>query len=96
MSVVFGATLLTGCATVEKMDKPTYERLHAEAKAAFDKSNSVQYAWTTAEDALEMADEAARKGDWESAIKQVKKAKEHSNLAYEQYEREHGKGPVYD
>jgi len=96
ITAVFGAALLTGCATVEKMDKPTYDRLHADAKAAFDKSNSVQYAWTTAEDAFEKADEAASKGDWEGAIKQVKKAKEQSQLAYQQYEREQGKGPVFD
>ena len=95
-TAILGAALLTGCATVEKMDKPTYDRLSSEAKAAFDKSNSVQYAWTTAEDAFEKADEAAKKGDWEGAIKHVKYIKEQSQLAYQQYEREQGKGPVFD
>lgn len=89
-------TLLGGCATVEKMDKPTYDRLQKQAKAAFDKSASVNYAWTTAEDAMESADEAAQKGDWENAIKLVKKVRQHSELAYKQYEAEKNPAVVLD
>lgn len=94
--VILGAALLTGCATVEKMDKPTYDRLQAKAKSALDKSDSVQNSWTTAEDALEKAAEAAKNSDWETAIKQVKRSQAQSELAYRQYEQEKNKGPVYD
>jgi len=95
-TVMLGTALLAGCATVEKMDKPTYDRLQAKAKAALDKSDSVQNSWTTAEDALEKAEAAAKNGDWETAIKQVKKSRSQSELAYEQHRQEQSKGPVYD
>lgn len=96
IAAMLGTIVLTGCATVEKMDQPTYERLHANAKKAFEKSQSVQYAWTTAEDALEKAEIAAKEGDWDTAIKQAKRARQQSELAYQQYESQKNSGPSFD
>lgn len=90
------ATFLGGCATVEKMDQPTYERLQKQARSAFDKSASVNSAWTTAEDALKNAAEAAQQGDWANAIKLAKKARDHSELAYKQYEAQKNPAVVLD
>lgn len=96
VAALLGTLVLTGCATVEKMDQPTYQRLHAKATKAFEKSQSVQYAWTTAEDALEKAESAAKEGDWETAIKQVKRAHQQSDLAYKQYESEKNSEPSFN
>jgi len=90
------AIFLGGCATVEKMDQPTYERLNKQAQAAFDKSASVNYSWTTAEEALANANESAQQGDWANAIKLVKKARDHSELAYKQYEAQKNPTPTLD
>ena len=92
LAILIGSLLLGGCATTEKMDQPTYERLAAKAKEAIAKSDSVKYTWTNSEDAMEKAEEAAKNGDWPTAIKEVKQAREFADLAYQQYERE--KNPV--
>lgn len=96
LAVLLGTTSLVGCATVDKMDQPTYERLASQAKAAMAESDAVKYTWTTSEDAMAKAEEAARQGNWETAIKQVKRAKEQSELAYKQYQQEQNSTPVLD
>lgn len=96
LAILVGTVLLSGCATTEKMDQPTYERLAAKAKEAIAKSDSVKYTWTNSEDAMEKAEEAAKNGDWATAIKEVKAAREFSELAYKQYEQEKNPVPVLD
>jgi hypothetical protein len=96
LATLFGAALMTGCATTEKMDQPTYERLLAKAKTAIAKSDSVRYTWTNSEDAMEKADAAAKNGDWATAIKEVKLARKFSEMAYEQHQREKDAVPVLD
>lgn len=96
LATLFGTVLLTGCATTEKMDQPTYERLLAKAKTAIAKSDSVRYTWTNSEDAMDKAEAAAKNGDWATAIKEVKLAHKYSTMAYEQYQREQNAGPVLD
>jgi len=96
MAILLGTVLLSGCATAEKMDQPTYERLAAKAKEAIAKSDSVKYTWTNSEDAMEKAEEAAKSGDWAKAIKEVKLAREFSELAYQQYEHEQNPVPALD
>lgn len=88
LATLASAALLAGCATTEKMDQPTYERHLAKAKEAISKSDAVRYTWTNSEDAMEKAEEAAKNGDWATAIKQAKQAREYSELAYQQYQRE--------
>jgi len=96
LAAVIGTALLAGCATTESMDKPTYERHLAKAKEAIAKSDAVRYTWTNSEDAMEKAEEAAKTGDWATAIKEAKLAREFSELAYQQYEREKNPVPVLD
>lgn len=96
LATLIGAALLTGCATTEKVDKPTYEQHLAKAKAAITKSDAVRYTWTNSEEAMGKAEEAAMSADWETAIKQVKLAREFSELAYQQYQREKNAVPVLD
>ena len=95
-AMLLGISLLGGCATTEKMDQPTYDRLAAKAKDAIAKTDSVHYTWTNSEDAMEKADAAAKSGDWATAIKEVKLAREFADLAYEQYQREKNPVPVLD
>jgi len=90
------SAIISGCATTEKMDQPTYERLLSQAKQSIAKSDSVKYTWTNSEDAITKADEAAKAGDWATAIREAKKAREFSELAYEQYEAQKNAGPALD
>ena len=96
LTIVLGVMFLYGCATTEKMDQPTYERLHAQAKKSIERSDSVRYTWTNSVDAMEKADAAAKSGDWATAIKEVKLAREYSELAYEQYKNQKEAVPVLD
>ncbi|MDX5151044.1 MAG: hypothetical protein R3188_01090 [Acidiferrobacterales bacterium] len=96
LTTLIGTALLAGCATTDKMDQPTYERHLAKARDAISKSDAVRYTWTNSENAMEKAEEAAKNGDWATAIKQAKLAREFSELAYQQYEREKNSVPVLD
>lgn len=96
LTTLIGTALLAGCATTDKMDQPTYERHLAKARDAISKSDAVRYTWTNSENAMEKAEEAAKNGDWATAIKQAKLAREFSVLAYRQYEREKNSVPILD
>lgn len=78
------ALVCTGCASMDTPNKSNYERVLGEAQAAFDKSAMMKHAWSTADDALTDAKKAADAGDWATAIKLAKKAREHSELAQAQ------------
>jgi len=96
LAALVSTALLAGCATTEKMDQPTYKRHLAKAKEAITKSDAVQYTWTNSEEAMEKAEDAAKSGDWATAIKEAKLAREFSELAYQQYQREKNPVPALD
>lgn len=91
------ALVLAGCqggANVKsdkKAEAPAKPALSAEAKAAVEKAEADTKAaqaknslWTTAQDALKKAKEAADKGDSANAIKFAKVASEHAALGMQQ------------
>jgi len=96
LAVLIATALLGGCATTDKIDQPTYERHLTKARDAIAKTDAVRYTWTNSEDAMEKAEEAAKNGDWATAIKQAKQAREFSELAYQQYQREKNPVPFLD
>ncbi len=73
------ATLASGGA-----DANAFNKAYAEAEAAFKKSDGAEAAWTTSEDALKDAKEAAAKGEFENAIKLANLAKSTSEEALAQ------------
>jgi hypothetical protein len=84
---VLGATLLlAACASGPGMSssKAEFEQAYAAAKDSFDRSEAAGHAWTTAEDTLKEASEAATAGDYGKATELAKTAKEHSDLAVQQ------------
>lgn len=91
------ALVLAGCqggANVKsdtKAEAPAKPALSAEAKAAVEKAEADVKAaqaknalWTTAQDALKKAKEAADKGDSANAMKFAKTASEHAALGMQQ------------
>lgn len=91
---------LAGCATAETASKPAAEakaaepakptisaEAAAELKAAQDEAKAAKagfYLWTTADNALKAAEEAAAKGDSATVMKQAKTVRAHVKLAKEQ------------
>ena len=91
------ALVLAGCQggsnvkSGTKADATTKPAVSAEAKAAVEKAEADTKAaqaknslWTTAQDALKKAKEAAAKGDSANAIKFAKIASEHAALGMQQ------------
>jgi 20S proteasome alpha/beta subunit len=88
---LLGATLLLGaCASGPETSgsKTEFDHAYAAAQNSFDRSESLEHAWTTAEEALKEAKEAAAAGDYRKATELANEANEQSELAIEQAERE--------
>lgn len=75
--------------------KAQYEATYKEAKAARKKVEAVGFAWNNTPKLYKKAEEAAGKGDYDSALKHVTKAKQYSELAYEQYLQSRSAGPRF-
>lgn len=80
-------------------DKPSGDVQKAidEAKAAYEKADSVQGAWVNTPRLLKKADEAAAKGDDAKALKLAAAAKKEADAGYAQavHEKEHWAPPPY-
>jgi hypothetical protein len=93
--ILGGCASQGGATSSSSGDKGAYETALAEASAAFKKSEGTRSAWSTADDDLKKAEEKAKEGDYEGAIKLAKKAKSHSDLAAVQGEEQAQAGPRY-
>lgn len=90
LALIGGALMLSACATGPTMagSQADFDRAYADASASFQRSEAADHAWSTAEDALKDAKKAAEAGDYSKATQLANLAKEHSELALEQAQRE--------
>lgn len=84
--------VLAGCTTVSEtkgpevspalqLDQARFRALYAEAETAREKANSLGVAWPDTAKLLETAKEAARRGDYETAIRRAEQARKQGELA---------------
>lgn len=74
-----------GAADTSKAD---FEKAYQAAEVAYNKAKEADNLWTTTEDELKDAKDAAAKGDMETAIKKADRAKFESEAALAQAESE--------
>ncbi len=70
-----------------------FDRIYKEAVAARKKAASVGFEWRDIGKFLKKAKAAAKKGDYDKAIKLAKKAKAQGELGYQQYLSQRNAGP---
>jgi len=87
------AGLLTVSLSATAANKNDYTKAAADAKASIKKAADANYEWRDSGDMLKKADEAAKKGDYDTAIKLANKAKEQGDLAVAQAKAQAGAGP---
>jgi hypothetical protein len=68
--------------------KAGFEKAYQAAEDAYNKAKEANNLWTTTDDELKAAKEAAAKGDMETATKLANRAKFESEAAYAQAESE--------
>lgn len=92
-------TLLSGCASYGTSDNtvaPTmagYNSALADAKKSIKAATQANYVWRDSGKILKKADKAAKKGDFETAIKLAQKAKRQGDMALAQYKEQANAGP---
>lgn len=89
--------LLAGCAGTPEVSYGEADAKTAieAAKAATAKAKSVNYEWRDTGKMIKKAEEAAKTGKFEDAVKMAKKAERQSINAYAQYEANKNAGPQF-
>lgn len=100
---VLAATLATGCSknkkdktaktkdaapTVDASAPPEVREAIASAQESIDKANVNKWIWRDTEKLVTQAVEAQKKGDSKSAVKLANTAKQHADIAIQQYSLE--------
>lgn len=92
---VSAALTLAACAT-----GPTYTQQQADSAIAAAEQKTkqaakVNYEWRDTGDMIKKAKEAAKKGDFDTAVKLASKAEKQSTMALQQYEENKSAGPRF-
>lgn len=92
---VSAALTLAACAT-----GPTYTQAQADSAIAAAEQKTkqaakVNYEWRDTGDMIKKAKEAAKKGDFDTAVKLASKAEKQSTMALQQYEDNKTAGPRF-
>lgn len=91
--------LLSGCASSGTSDNAapatmdSYNSALAEANKSIKAATQANYVWRDSIKILKKADKAAKKGDFETAIKLANKAKRQGDMALAQSKEEANAGP---
>lgn len=102
LSMALGAAGCAGTGGQQAAAKPQaaqsakaaeFERIYQEAVAARKKAASVGFEWRDIGKFLKKAKAAAKKGDYDKAIKLARKAKAQGELGYQQYLSQRNAGP---
>ena len=86
--------LVAGCAGTSPEQQQAYEQAMADAKAAYEKAKSVDYAWRDTAKLMKKAEQAAKKDEIKQATKLANKDRKESELAYQQYMDQKNAGEV--
>ena len=87
------AGLLTVSLSATAANKNDYNKAAADAKASIKKAADANNEWRDSSDMLKKADEAAKKGDYDTATKLANKAKRQGELAEAQAKAQANAGP---
>lgn len=92
-----GLLVLVGVVAYAGGATPEVQQAIAEAKAAYEKADSLQGAWLSADKLIKQAEAAAAKGDNAKALELAEKSTSQSELAYAQAldQKEHWSPPSY-
>ena len=97
-TVVFAGTLATGCATTSTNSaaaEAEYQRAMAAAEASRQEAASIGGEWRDTKKIMKAAEEAAAKGDYDTALILAEKARVQSVLGYEQAMSQQAAGPLF-
>jgi starvation-inducible outer membrane lipoprotein len=90
------ATLMLGaCATGPTMTQQDAMAAIEQAKEQNAEAAKVSYEWRDAGKVIKKAEEAMKKGEYDTAVKLANKAKDQGILAQQQYEEQKNAGPRF-
>ena len=75
-------------------DQVSFNQMYQQAEAALQKASEANNAWSTTEETLDEAKQAAAKADYAAAIKLAERAKWESEMALSQAESQKNAGPT--
>jgi hypothetical protein len=97
-TVVFAGALATGCATTSTNNaamEAEYQQAMAAAETARQQAATIGGEWRDTGKIMKQAEEAAAKGDYDTAVSLAEKARVQGVLGYEQAMSQQAAGPLF-